>query len=141
MSDPSSPAKLSEAAVDPLVAIYRQLLVEIGEDPEREGLRETPGRAARAFRDFTRGYAQNVETGDEFVFVVGQEFYPATGLCGIGEAGKDAEVTGDDQSRPVRIDLSYVSRSGAERNQGDEEWSESHWTLSVDAEKQPGLSQ
>ena len=47
---------------DRLTELYRQLLIEIGEDPDREGLLKTPLRAAKAFRDFTRGYAQNVET-------------------------------------------------------------------------------
>ncbi len=31
----------------------------LGEDPEREGLRHTPIRVERAFRDFTKGYAQD----------------------------------------------------------------------------------
>ena len=47
---------------DRLTELYRQILIEIGEDPDREGLLKTPVRAAKAFRDFTRGYAQNVET-------------------------------------------------------------------------------
>jgi GTP cyclohydrolase I len=45
---------------DRLEALYRELLVEIGEDPDREGLVRTPLRAAQAFRDFTRGYTQDV---------------------------------------------------------------------------------
>lgn len=47
---------------DRLTELYREILLEIGEDPDREGLLKTPDRAARAFRDFTRGYAQDVET-------------------------------------------------------------------------------
>jgi GTP cyclohydrolase IA len=39
-------------SVDPLARIARQLLVEIGEDPDREGLRETPDRFARWWREF-----------------------------------------------------------------------------------------
>jgi len=46
---------------DRLEALYRDMLLEIGEDPEREGLQRTPQRAARALRDFTRGYTQDVE--------------------------------------------------------------------------------
>ncbi|MER7792037.1 GTP cyclohydrolase I [Streptomyces sp. NPDC097640] len=38
---------------DPLEILARQLLVEIGEDPEREGLRDTPARYARWWREFT----------------------------------------------------------------------------------------
>ncbi|MFD1660853.1 GTP cyclohydrolase I [Streptomyces caeni] len=37
---------------DPLVGIARQLLKEIGEDPDRDGLRDTPARFARWWREF-----------------------------------------------------------------------------------------
>ena len=47
---------------DRLTELCRELLIELGEDPEREGLLRTPERAAKALRDFTRGYSQNVET-------------------------------------------------------------------------------
>jgi GTP cyclohydrolase I len=46
---------------DRLTELFREILVEIGEDPDREGLLRTPARAAQAFRDFTRGYRQNTE--------------------------------------------------------------------------------
>ena len=36
--------------------LVRQLLVDLGEDPEREGLRKTPERVARALEFLTRGY-------------------------------------------------------------------------------------
>ncbi len=35
-----------------LLALGRELLLAIGEDPEREGLRETPRRWADAWREF-----------------------------------------------------------------------------------------
>ena len=38
-------------------AAVRELLIAIGEDPEREGLRETPARVARAYAELTRGHA------------------------------------------------------------------------------------
>ncbi len=41
--------------------IVRQLLVEIGEDPEREGLGKTPERVAEAWKFLTRGYNQDVK--------------------------------------------------------------------------------
>lgn len=37
------------------------ILRELGEDPEREGLRKTPGRVSRALRELTRGYGQDPE--------------------------------------------------------------------------------
>ena len=42
--------------------LVRELLVEIGEDPDREGLLKTPDRVARAFADLTKGYHQNPES-------------------------------------------------------------------------------
>ncbi|MGN1103458.1 MAG: GTP cyclohydrolase I FolE [Candidatus Coproplasma sp.] len=53
------------------------LLIAIGEDPEREGLKDTPRRVAEAFAEFTSGSAQsakqalsktfNVEGGDMII--------------------------------------------------------------------------
>lgn len=40
---------------------YRQLLESIGEDIKREGLRKTPERAARAFKELTQGYHENID--------------------------------------------------------------------------------
>ncbi len=45
-----------------LTQLYREILIELGEDPEREGLLKTPERAARAMVDLTRGYRQDVDT-------------------------------------------------------------------------------
>lgn len=39
----------------------RELLIAVGEDPDREGLRETPGRVARAYRELLAGLRQTPE--------------------------------------------------------------------------------
>ena len=51
----------NQAAVARLAEHYRAILEIIGEDPEREGLKKTPERAARAMWYATRGYRQNVD--------------------------------------------------------------------------------
>ena len=39
--------------------LVREMLVKLGEDPEREGLVKTPDRVARAWRDITGGYQED----------------------------------------------------------------------------------
>jgi GTP cyclohydrolase I len=41
--------------------LIRKMLVELGEDPDRDGLRETPRRVEQALRFMTRGYTQNAD--------------------------------------------------------------------------------
>ncbi len=65
--------------------LIRQILVRIGEDPEREGLRRTPLRVAKAYDFLTSGYTTTVEevvnnavfsdSCDEMVIVKDIEFY------------------------------------------------------------------
>jgi GTP cyclohydrolase I len=43
------------------VAAVRRLLAYIGEDPDREGLLETPVRFLKAWEEYTRGYRMNPE--------------------------------------------------------------------------------
>jgi len=42
-------------------AAIRELLIAIGEDPERDGLRDTPDRVARAYREMFAGLRQAPE--------------------------------------------------------------------------------
>ena len=43
-----------------VAGLIRELLVELGEDPEREGLLRTPERVAKAYKFLTAGYGQKV---------------------------------------------------------------------------------
>ncbi len=73
------------ASLDPMAEHVIALLRAIGEDPDREGLLKTPGRVARALRELTRGYGQDVdailkealftEQYDEMVIVKDIELY------------------------------------------------------------------
>jgi GTP cyclohydrolase IA len=63
MTDPIAWAERPVADVPPFdheraAAAVRELLVAIGEDPEREGLRDTPNRVARAYAELFAGMRQ-----------------------------------------------------------------------------------
>ena len=68
-----------------LASNYRNILKTVGEDPTREGLLETPMRAAKAMTYFTKGYQETVqevvrnaiftEETDEMVVVKDIEFF------------------------------------------------------------------
>lgn len=80
----------------------REVLVKMGEDPEREGLKDTPKRVAESFLFLTDGYRQNLEQvvngalfeaeSDDMVIVRDIEFYslcehhmlPFFGKCHVG---------------------------------------------------------
>lgn len=91
-----------QSADDKVAALFNELIEQIGEDPEREGLRDTPKRAAKAFRFLTRGYEENLDQlvngalfpsdADEIVLLKDIEFYslcehhmlPFVGKCHVG---------------------------------------------------------
>src|SRR6266852_136068 len=54
-------AKIDNRNLELLEEAYRNLLEAIGEDPERQGLRRTPIRAAHALEFLTQGYRQNLD--------------------------------------------------------------------------------
>ena len=80
----------------------RQILADIGEDPQREGLLKTPERVRKSLEFLTRGYKQDVESVingaifneecDDMIIVRDIEFYsmcehhmlPFFGKCHIG---------------------------------------------------------
>lgn len=47
--------------LDDLADHYRTIIQGLGEDPDREGLQNTPMRAAKAMQFLTRGYQQDLE--------------------------------------------------------------------------------
>ncbi len=51
----------------------RELLLAVGEDPDREGLRETPGRVARAYREIFAGLYQEPRDVLTTTFDLGHE--------------------------------------------------------------------
>ncbi len=80
----------------------KEILVNIGEDPNREGLIDTPARVEKSMKFLTRGYTQDIDkvinnaifnaNCDEMVIVKDIEFYslcehhmlPFFGKCHIG---------------------------------------------------------
>ena len=71
--------------IDAIAAHYRAILELLGEDTEREGLKRTPFRAAKALVEVTQGYEQNPSdlirsamfdySGRSMVIVKDIEFY------------------------------------------------------------------
>ena len=53
--------RLPEKDLDRIAQAYRELLQGVGEDLNREGLRRTPDRAARALEFLTQGYRQDLD--------------------------------------------------------------------------------
>ncbi|MEV7426111.1 MULTISPECIES: GTP cyclohydrolase I FolE [unclassified Streptomyces] len=90
----------------------RELLIAVGEDPDREGLRATPGRVARAYKEIFAGLWQNPEDvltttfdlgHDEMVLVKDIEvmsscehhLVPFTGVAHVGYIpSADGKITG-----------------------------------------------
>jgi GTP cyclohydrolase IA len=82
--------------------IIKSLLIELGEDPDREGLIDTPSRVKESFKFLTKGYSENIddvingavynEECNDMVIVKDIEFYslcehhllPFYGKCHIG---------------------------------------------------------
>ncbi|WP_062203946.1 GTP cyclohydrolase I FolE [Demequina salsinemoris] len=54
-------------------AAVREILVAIGDDPERDGLQETPARVARAYAEFFSGIGQDPADVLSTVFELGHE--------------------------------------------------------------------
>jgi|SRR5438128_3991468 len=55
-----SSQRLTDENIETLADAFREILEAVGEDVDREGLRRTPIRAARALEFLTQGYRQNL---------------------------------------------------------------------------------
>jgi GTP cyclohydrolase I len=58
MKSTTQPTTLTSASYEELM---REILVRLGEDPDREGLTRTPERVHKAYEFLTRGYRENPE--------------------------------------------------------------------------------
>jgi len=54
-------SEAKEARLQKIAAAYRNLMEAIGEDVTRDGLKDTPTRAAKAMLFFTEGYTKCIE--------------------------------------------------------------------------------
>lgn len=54
-------------------AAIRELLLAVGEDPDRDGLRDTPARVARAYREIFAGLRQDARDVLSATFDIGHE--------------------------------------------------------------------
>ena len=107
-------------------AAVRELLIAVGEDPDREGLRETPARVARAYAELLRGIRQQPEEvltttfelgHDEMVLVRDIELWsmcehhlvPFTGVAHVGYIpNENGRITG--LSKLARLVDVYAKR-------------------------------
>lgn len=111
--------------------LLRQMLINLGEDPQREGLKDTPRRAWQALQALTTGYQQDLATlvngavfqsnMDEMVIVKDIELYslcehhmlPFTGKCHIAYI-PDGKILG--LSKFARIVDMYARRLQVQEN-------------------------
>lgn len=104
----------------------RELLIAVGENPDREGLKDTPARVARSYREIFAGLRQNPEDvltttfdlgHDEMVLVKDIEVYsscehhlvPFHGVAHVGYIpSEDGQITG--LSKLARLVDVYAKR-------------------------------
>jgi GTP cyclohydrolase IA len=109
-----------------VVAAVREILIGIGEDPDRDGLRDTPERVARAYAEMFSGLRQDPESvlttvfdlgHDELVLIKDIEVWsccehhlvPFTGVAHVGYIpSRDGKITG--LSKVARLVDVYAKR-------------------------------
>ena len=125
--DPLRPlGRIGEFDHPRVVAAVREILIGIGEDPDRDGLRETPERVARAYAEMFSGLRQQPEDvlstvfdlgHDEFVLVKDIEVWsccehhlvPFTGVAHVGYIpNRSGKITG--LSKLARLVDIYAKR-------------------------------
>ena len=107
-------------------AAVRELLIAIGEDPDRDGLKNTPDRVARSYEELVRGIRQRPEDVLTTTFEIGHQemvlvrdielwsmcehhLVPFTGVAHIGYIpGPDGRITG--LSKLARLVDVYAKR-------------------------------
>ena len=112
----------------------REILLAVGEDPEREGLQETPNRVARMYAEIFSGLKSDPkqhlkifhEEGehDELVFVRDIPLYsvcehhllPFIGKCHIAYIPRDGKIIG--LSKFARMSIALRASAGAGASDG-----------------------
>ena len=126
--DPVSmaPSSLGEFDEPAAIAAVRALLIAIGEDPDRDGLRNTPSRVARSMQELTAGARASAEDVLGTTFDLGHQelvlvrdiqvqslcehhLMPFHGVAHIGYIpGEDGKITG--LSKLARLVEVYARR-------------------------------
>lgn len=108
-----------------VVKAIHDLLVAVGEDPNREGLRDTPARMGRAYRELFAGLSQNPDDHLERIFQVDHDelvlvkdipvysmcehhLLPFMGVAHVGYIPKNGRITG--LSKLARLVDGYARR-------------------------------
>jgi len=109
LSEPPAIAPFDSARVE---AAVRELLLAIGEDPDREGLAQTPARVARSYAEIFEGLHKRAEDVLTTTFAIGHEelvvvkdialysvcehhLVPFHGVAHVGYIpGEDGRITG-----------------------------------------------
>ncbi|WP_420176982.1 GTP cyclohydrolase I FolE [Luteococcus sp. OSA5] len=120
------PAAAHQVDQERIAAAVREILYAIGEDPDREGLQETPGRVARSYAELFAGLGQDPAellattfdvSHDEMVLVRDIELWsmcehhlvPFTGVAHVGYIpARNGRVTG--LSKLARLVDLYAKR-------------------------------